>query len=263
MVRVRSLLERLSRNRVVKRRLPEEHGGHRLYVSPDAAMKLWRRDLRAVDPFLLRMAAELVRPGMAVWDVGANVGLFTFAAAFAAGPAGRVLAVEADGWLAGLIERSAREAPATHAAVEVLAAAASDATGTVELCIASRGRAGNHLRRVSGSTQTGGIREVRQIPTLTLDSLLSRTLAPQLVKIDVEGAELLCLRGAERLLREVRPMLLCEVTAENAPEVGALLRDHRYTLLDAAAPPDRRQPLDQPVWNTLALPREESPPHGG
>lgn len=250
---LRTLLERLSRGRVLRRRLPAEHGGHALYVSPDAAMRLWRRDLGAVDPYLLRMAAGLARPGMTVWDVGANVGLFAFAAAFAAGPGGRVLAVEADGWLAELLQRSSRTAPPTYARLEVLAAAVSDAPGTVELCIARRGRAGNHLRRVPGSTQTGGTREVRQVPAVTLDGLLDRFSPPDLVKIDAEGAELLILRGAERLLREFRPILLCEVVEENTRAVGSLLRGHGYTLFDAEAYP-AGPPVDQPTWNTLALP---------
>jgi FkbM family methyltransferase len=165
-----------------------------------------------------------------------------------------VLAVEADGWLAGLIERSARESPASHARVEVLAAAVADVPGIAELCIARRGRAGNHLQSVAGSTQTGGTREVRQVVAVTPDTLLDRSPAPQVVKIDVEGAELLCLRGATRLLREVRPTLLCEVTEENAEEAGALLRGHGYALFDAATPAGRRQPLQLAVWNTLALP---------
>jgi FkbM family methyltransferase len=249
---IRSLLERLSRGRVLKRRLPAEHGGHALHVSPDAAMKLWQRDLGAVDPFLLTMAGELVRPGMTVWDVGANVGLFAFAAAFAAGPSGRVLAVEADPWLADLLQRSAGSAPPAYAPVEVLAAAVSDAPGTVELCIARRGRAGNHLSTVPGSTQTGGTREVRRVPAVTLDGLLDRSPSPQVVKIDTEGAELLCLRGAGSLLREVRPVVLVEVTDENADAVGSLLRGHGYTMFDAGS--SRREPLARPAWNTLALP---------
>ncbi len=249
---IRSLLERLSRGRVLRRRLPAAHGGHALYVSPDAAMRLWRRDLGAVDPFLLTMAGELVRPGMTVWDVGANVGLFAFAAAHAAGPSGRVLAVEADPWLAGLLQRSAGSAPPAYAPVEVLAAAVSDAPGSVELCIARRGRAGNHLSTVPGSTQTGGTREVRRVAAVTLDGLLDRSPAPQVVKIDTEGAELLCLRGGGWLLREIRPVLLCEVTDGNAPAVGGLLRGYGYTMLDAGS--SRREPLDRPAWNTLALP---------
>ncbi|HET9210252.1 MAG TPA: FkbM family methyltransferase [Thermoanaerobaculia bacterium] len=250
---IRSLLERLSRGLVLRRRLPAEHGGHVLHVSPDASMRLWRRDLGTADPFLLRMAAGLVRPGMAVWDVGANVGLFAFAASFAAGPSGHVLAVEADGWLAELLRRSAQTTPTTYARVEVLAAAVADAPGTAELCIARRGRAGNHLRGVPGSTQTGGTREVQRVPVVTLDGLLDSRPAPQVVKIDTEGAELLCLRGAARLLREVRPVLFCEVVSDNAQAVGGLLHGHGYTLFDAAAYPGG-PPLARPVWNTIALP---------
>jgi len=189
-----------------------------------------------------------------VWDIGANVGLFGFAAAYEAGPSGRVLAVEADEWLASLVERSARGAPATYAPLEVLSAAVSDSSGTVELCIARRGRAGNHLRNVEGSTQTGGTREVKRVEAVTLDDLLKRYPSPQLVKIDVEGAELLCLRGAARLLREIRPVLFCEVAKENADEVGRLLSDHRYRMFDAGTPDGQRRPLDRPAWNTLALP---------
>lgn len=250
----RALLERLSRGRVLRRRLPAQCGGHALYVSPDAAMKLWRRDLAAVDPILLAMAAEWVDPGMVIWDIGANVGLFAFAAAFRAGPSGRVLAVEADGWLAGLLQRSARDAPASYAPVEILAAAVSDRPGTAEFCIARRGRAGNHLRRVPGSTQTGGAREVRQVDAVTLDGLLDRYPYPQVVKIDVEGAELLVLGDAARMLGEVRPVLLCEVAAENAREITALLHRHGYRLYDATAPPAARTELAYAMWNTLALP---------
>lgn len=251
---LRNLAERWSRGRIVRRRLPPEHGGHALFVSPDAALRLWRRDLAAMDPLLLRLAAELIRPGDTVWDVGANVGLFAFAAAFAAGRSGRVVAVEADDWLASLVRRSASSAAPAYAPVDVLAAAVADRTGVLDLHIASRGRAGNHLGVLAGSTQTGGHREARKVPAVTLDGLLADFPPPRVLKIDVEGAEALCLRGAERLLAEVRPVLLCEVAEENAAEVGARLRAHRYVLHDAAAPPDRRPPIQAPVWNTLAAP---------
>jgi FkbM family methyltransferase len=250
----RALLERLSRDRVVRRRLPPEHGGAALFVSPDAALKLWRRDLAQADPLLLGLAAELVRPGQVVWDIGANVGLFAFAAAHRAGPTGHVIAVEADDWLAALLRRSASTAGPAYAPVDVLAAAVSDRTGVADLRIAERGRAGNYLGTVPGSTQTGGHRETRKVVTVTLDSLLDAFPPPHLVKIDVEGAEALCLRGAEHLLATVRPVLICEVTADNTTEVGDRLRSHGYTLFDAAEPPGSRPPLAAPVWNTLATP---------
>ena len=45
------------------------------------------------------MVHEMVRPGDVVWDIGANVGLFAFAAANRAGSSGQVIAVEPDLWL--------------------------------------------------------------------------------------------------------------------------------------------------------------------
>ena len=81
----------------MQRRLPKVFGGAPILVSPDSALAFWKRDLGSVDPYLLSMARELVRPGMVVWDIGANVGLFAFAAAALGAP--QVLAVEPDIWL--------------------------------------------------------------------------------------------------------------------------------------------------------------------
>jgi hypothetical protein len=49
--------------------------------------------MAGMDPALPGLAAEVVRPGDTVGDIGANLGLFSFAAAVAVGPAGHVLAV--------------------------------------------------------------------------------------------------------------------------------------------------------------------------
>jgi FkbM family methyltransferase len=83
------------------------------------------RGMKRVDPALLRLAAETVRHGDTVWDIGANLGLFSFAAAVAAGPCGRVLALEPDAVMAGLLRRSAA-VNGGHAPVDVLPAAVSD-----------------------------------------------------------------------------------------------------------------------------------------
>jgi FkbM family methyltransferase len=253
---LRALAERWSRGRVLSRRLPAAYGGHTLHVSPDSALKFWRAGLAAADPGLLALARELVSPGLTVWDVGANVGLFAFAGAFLAGSSGRVVAIEADDWLAGLLRRSARDLPATHAPVDVLAAAAASGLGVADFLIARRGRAGSHLGTVAGSSQTGGVREARKVLTVPLDWLLGYFPPPQVVKIDVEGAEADCLAGAERLLAEIRPKLLCEVSEPSAAAVGAILKRHGYTMLDAAQ--GFRTPLDTPTWSTLAVPKERA-----
>lgn len=65
------------------------------------------------------------------------------------------------------------------------------------------------------------------IPRYTLDELLAGHAPerPMLVKIDIEGAELLALRGAGRLLRERRPSLLLSVHPQFLPSFGHTVGD--------------------------------------
>ena len=72
-----------------------------------------------------------------------------------------------------------------------------------------------------------------------------------LLKIDVEGAELAVLQGAERLLSEVRPSVYVEVDEASAGSVFALFVRHGYAAFD---PADDR-PLDRCIENTLFEPR--------
>jgi FkbM family methyltransferase len=252
---VRGLVELLSRGRVLRRRLPDRFGRHTIYVSPDASLRFWRRDLERADPGLLALVPELVARGSCVWDIGANVGLFAMAAADSSGSDGAVLAVEADPFLVELLRRSGAELPATCASVEVVHAAAAERVGVSAFSIARRARAASHLASVRGSSQSGGSRKTMQVPSVTLDHLLRGRRRPDVLKIDVEGSELLCLRGAPLLLREVRPILLCEVSEPNAQGVGVLLHEAGYELLDASVPLQDRRPRELPAWNTLALPR--------
>ena len=104
---IRNLAEHLSRGVVLHRRLPAKFGRLPIYVTPEAGLLYWSAMSR-IDSVLYSMAEEMVKPGAAVWDVGANVGLFSFCSAALAGPTGKVLAIEPDFWLAHLINRSPR-----------------------------------------------------------------------------------------------------------------------------------------------------------
>jgi FkbM family methyltransferase len=254
---LRRWAERFSRGIVLRRRLPAEFRNLPIYVSPEAGLRYWRRDLRKVDPMLCRMARELVTAGSVVWDVGANVGLFSFSAAALAGRSGSVLAIEPDFWLAQLLTRSARRIQKNGgeaAPVAVLAAAVSETNGISQLQIAERARAANHLIETHGSSQAGGSRNLQQTVTLTLDFLLEHFPSPTVLKIDVEGAEIKTLLGASELLRTVRPVIWCEVAPENALNVAELLREVGYQIYAAALDPDKRTPLPRASWDTLAVP---------
>ncbi len=249
---LRTLAERLSRGVVLRRRLPASLGGATLFVSPDAGLRFWRPSLDRADPMLFAWTPELVRQGHVVWDIGANVGLFSFSAAALAGPTGRVLAVEADIFLASLLRRSAFGQMPGHAPVEVVPVAVSDTVGLARFAIAARGRCSNYLEAVEGSSQAGGARDTVTVVTVTLDWLLERLPAPQVVKMDIEGAELEALGGATRLLDEVRPTFLCEISRKR-DEVLKLFAEHRYLLADADGGPPGRPELTS--GNVIARPR--------
>ncbi len=251
----RKAAEHLSRGIVFKRRLPSEFHRLPIYVSPEASLRYWLR-MSKVDPMLYRMARELVKPGAHVWDVGANVGLFSFCAAALAGPSGFVLAIEPDVWLAQLINRSSwrwKYTQACAAPVSVVCTAISDRNQVSNLQISDRSRAASHLSETRGSTQAQGSRFSQPTLSVPLDFLLDYFPAPTVLKIDTETHETHVLQGALRLLEMVRPVIWCEVSPENSKAVFDILNPLGYELYAAAAP--ARVPLDRASWDTLALPK--------
>jgi FkbM family methyltransferase len=247
---LRLALERASHRVVIRRRLPPPFANARIYVSTEGGLRYLARAMADVDPALLRLAAEVVRPGDTVWDIGANMGLFSLAAAVLAGPEGRVLAVEPDTDLAGLLRRSAARGLG-HAPVEVLPAAVSDGLSVARFNVARRNRATSHLAGF-GSAMAGGVRSTQLVPTVTLDWLAAQFPVPDVLKIDVEGAELAVLSGAAAVLAR-SPALICEVSGQNAVAVSGLLAGHGYTLYDGDQSPGERAPAPAAPFNTLAI----------
>jgi FkbM family methyltransferase len=252
---LRTLLERLSRSRVIRRRLPARFGKRPLFVSPDAGLKCLRLNLEAGDSGLFDAAANCVRPGDVVWDIGANVGMFTFAAANTVGPDGSVIAIEADTFLASLLQRSVQLPANADLNVKVLCCAASDDAGISKFLIAERGRASNSLEKSGHRSEAGGTRYEQYVPTITLDQLTETFDKPDFIKIDVEGAEPFVLRGAEKLLREHRPSFYIEVGKEQTEEVTQLFNNSGYYLFNGDANDGIR--IEQCVFNTLAIPKEK------
>jgi FkbM family methyltransferase len=208
-----------------------------------------------VDPLLYNMAEELVKPKSVVWDIGANVGLFSFCAAALAGSDGFVLSIEPDLWLAQLIARSSRRLDSSSfmcSKVKVLCASVSDSAGISELEIAERARASNHLVDATGSTQAAASRHRQLTVSVTLDSLLEHFPAPAILKIDVETHETKVLSGAKKLLEEIRPSIWCEVSHQNSQAVGEILHEAKYELYGAETQPHQR--IDRPWFQTLAIP---------
>ena len=252
---LRTMVERLSRGRAFKRHLPADFGRTPLYVSPDSQLKYLKPGASAFDAELLRVAREELHSGDVVWDIGAYVGVFAFAAASRT-QSGDVLAVEPDIWLAGLLRKSANLGQNRGLGVRVLPAAIAAEPGMETFLVAERGRASNALSGPGARGQAGGIREQVLVPTLSLDLLLHSNSAPAFIKIDVEGAEKLVLEGATSMLSAIRPTIYIEVGSGARAAVTMLLKDNNYRLCDGALPKGEERSIETCTFNTLAFPCE-------
>lgn len=236
----RRAAERLSARVVLRRRLPKQFKGLPIYVTPGCGLRYWG-DLSKFDSMLYRMAEELAKPKAVVWDVGANVGLFTFCAAALSGRGGYTVAIEPDRWLCELIQRSSVENRDTLGEVAIENVAIAAASGTSYLEISNRSRAFN---RVTASIKAGV-----PIKSVTLDSLLTSHPPPTVLKIDVESYEVEVLMGATRVLEDHHPAIWCEVEGRNSQGVSDILHGAGYTLFSSVT---GRQ-IPKANWHTLAV----------
>lgn len=150
------------------------HSARAIYANPVDwnEMQAWRRALG---------------PGSLFVDVGANVGLYTI---WSIEAGAEVFAVEPS--------RIARERLLANLkmngySAEVVPAALGEREGTLRLTTELDNQ--NHLVLSPDGNET----DSEEVPVLTLDGLLGDRTVDGL-KVDVEGAELLVLRGAEKLL---------------------------------------------------------------
>jgi FkbM family methyltransferase len=141
------------------------------------------------------LISEAVRPNTVFYDVGANVGFYTLLGSLLVG-AGRVFAFEPLLRNLGYLKRHIALNQIQN--VEVLELAIADENGSAFFEIERTGSMGC----LSSSGQV-------RVQTASLDSLLAqgKILPPNYIKMDIEGAELLALRGAEQCIRQYRPQI--------------------------------------------------------
>lgn len=231
---VSGLLRRICRSLTFRKRLPKEFGSAQLFVSP-------RADMRVLYPSFQRAAFDLmlvsrlyVKEGACVWDIGSNQGIFSACAAYKAGPNGKVYSLEADPRYSALQNRSFAFMPKTYAPVRVLCAAAAEATSLMRLAVSRQGHTRSHLAGIQGQ-QACQTESFQEVVAVTLDFLLEHWPAPDVVKIDVEGAEAFVLEGANRLLSEVAPIFYIEVSDQNSNAVSECFRRHGYDIFKLKA----------------------------
>lgn len=139
-----------------------------------------------------------------VIDVGANYGEVLLALEYDPGTV--VTAIEPNPKVASCLRATLRENMCDHVALYEMAV--GDEAGTLPLFVDPRWSGRSSIQAPEGTV------EVVDVAVCRLDDLVSRPCGREvLMKIDVEGAELRVLRGAEQLLSEATvSVVLAEIT---------------------------------------------------
>ena len=137
---------------------------------------------------------QAVRPGSVVYDVGAHYGYYSLLASRLAGPNGRVIAIEPSPRNLAVLRRHLALNHASN--VTVVEMAVSDREGEARF----DNRAGSGVGHLSPE---GSL----TVPVTTLEALAGRFSPPDVIKIDVEGAEEAVLAGVRGLLERMQPAI--------------------------------------------------------
>jgi FkbM family methyltransferase len=189
--------------------------GTRLILDLKTEKDLW---LGTYEPDLQAALRLACREGMTVYDVGANIGYVALLAARAIGPSGRVVAFEPlPANLKRLQAHLALNGPGARITVVPLAVA--EGVGMKRFLIHPSGAMGK-VKGAAGRAEAYSA-EI-EVETIDLDTFTfgRGNPPPDLVKMDIEGGEVLALPGMRRVLAEIRPTLLIELHGPQAAQVA-------------------------------------------
>jgi FkbM family methyltransferase len=171
-----------------------------------------------------------LKAGQVFVDVGANIGYFTLLGGQLVGPTGRVVAVEAHPRLAELLRRNVVVNGMHHHVTAWHRAAWSEAT-TLQFHQRVHFAANSSVGSVgsSGLADLDDTEEVVDVEAVPLDDLLAALDRVDVMKVDVEGAELQVFTGLDRTLR-ANPAVT--IIFEWSPAQLEALGDRPVALLD-------------------------------
>jgi FkbM family methyltransferase len=164
--------------------------------------------------------AKLVKPGMVVAEVGANIGAHTVMLAKALGPRGELLAFEPQRWVHQIM--CANLAVNELLNTKAYQLAVGEAPGSIDVPLWDPA-AMNNIGGISMGHIDGAAHD--KVELRTLDSFgLSRL---DFLKVDVEGMELQVLQGSDATLRRTRPIMYVE---NDRADRSQALMDHIVSL---------------------------------
>jgi len=182
----------------------------------------------------IRWLQTKIRPGDVVYDIGANIGIYTIVAAYYAGPSGLIYSFEPHVMNVGGLLRNIHKNKFTNR-VKVVTCALHAYEGFFDFNYNSMesGSSGSQLGHVvneNGEKFSPIAIELKY--ATTVDLLISDGIirSPDLVKLDVDGNELSILNGMEATLESSLRSVQVEVHPKDNESITQLLKSHNFEL---------------------------------
>jgi FkbM family methyltransferase len=175
----------------------------------------------AWEPDTSRGLLKQVPAGGVFVDVGAHVGYYSLKAAPLVGPRGRVLAIEPNPETVRRLRANLRESKASVVLVEPVAC--SDSEDVLTLYAAPHSNTSASSLSQANVALQGPVAATFRVRTRRLDDIVreSGVTRVDVIKIDVEGAELMVLKGAADTLDRYHPVVEVEVIEDQLKNMGA------------------------------------------
>lgn len=170
--------------------------------------------------------SEVLTPGSVFYDIGANVGFFAVLAASKVTSSGRVYAFEPLPENLTVLRRNIELNGFDNVDVRPIAVGAERGTASLWL---GQERTPGRLTYDNSAPEGRWKRTSVQVTTIDDEVSAGRISPPDVVKIDIEGGEVLALQGMEKTLRQHRPIVLCELHGTNSA-VAEVLESAGYRL---------------------------------
>lgn len=213
----------------------------------------------------LQFLWRVLEPGMTFFDIGAYHGIYSLVAAKRLKGSGRIVAFEPSPRDFARLRLHLRWNRVHNASAECCAVGSAVEERTFFQVSAGDTSRNGFRPPVSGDP----LRELK-VSTISLDQYLetSRLERVDVVKLDVEGAEMDVLRSASTLLEQLRPLFICEVLdlatepwSYEAREIVSVFQRHDFEWFDFRRGGDLSRHATQDryptVKNYLAVPREK------
>ena len=212
----------------LSRHLPSEilvslPDGRRLYVDPRSIMYRHVYFIGEYERFISNLVRQIVKPGDVCVDVGANIGWHTTLLRSVAGDTGRVHAFEPMPNMFQLLDKNVALLTESRNVI-----VNNIALGDENTSVALHVFAGLTEGQSSISDMGRSDFETFDCRMATLDSYLNQHGNPDITfaKVDIEGAELMMLRGAEALFKQkTPPMLIVEMALATSTSFGYVPND--------------------------------------